>query len=93
MGKAVLVNEQDNVVTLVSDVKKGEDVIYRVGSGTKQIKSGEDIPYGHKVALSQIAKGGGIIKYGEAIGRASSDITPGQWVHTHNTDETYVPSR
>lgn len=93
MGKAILVNEKDNVVTLVSDVKKGDDVIYRVGSGTKQIKSSEDIPYGHKVALAEIAKGSDIIKYGETIGRASSNINAGQWVHTHNTEETYTPSK
>jgi len=93
MGKAILVNEKDNVVTLVSDVKKGDDVIYRVGSGTKQIKSSEDIPYGHKVALAEIAKGSDIIKYGETIGRASGNINPGQWVHTHNTEETYTPSK
>jgi altronate dehydratase small subunit len=93
MGKAVLVNEKDNVVTAVSDLKKGEDAVYRVGSGTKQIKASEDIPYGHKTALAKIAKGSDIIKYGETIGRASKDIEPGQWVHTHNTEETYTPSR
>ncbi len=93
MGKAVLVSDKDNVVTTVSDLKKGEDAVYRLSSGTKQIKAVEDIPYGHKVALTKIAKGGDIIKYGELIGRASKDIDPGQWVHTHNTDETYVPSR
>jgi len=93
MGKAVLVDEKDNVVTAVSDVKNGEDVAYKVGSGMKQIKASEDIPYGHKVALTRIAKGNDIIKYGETIGRAKSAIEPGQWVHTHNTDETYVPSK
>ena len=93
MGKAVLVNEKDNVATAVSDLKKGEDAIYRIGSGTKQVKTAEDIPYGHKIALTKIAKGSDIIKYGETIGRAKSDIEAGQWVHTHNTDETYTPSR
>lgn len=93
MGKAVLVNDKDNVVTIVSDVKKGEDVVYKIASGTKQIKSSEDIPYGHKVALAEIAKGSDIIKYGETIGRASSNINAGQWVHTHNTEETYTPSK
>jgi len=93
MGKAVLVNEKDNVVTIVSDVKQGEDIVYRIASGTRQVKSSEEVPYGHKVALTGIAKGGDIIKYGEAIGRASTNISPGQWVHTHNTAETYTPSK
>ena len=93
MGRAVLVDNKDNVVTIVSDVKKGEDVAYRVGSGTKQVKADEDVPYGHKIALTKIVKGSGIIKYGEVIGRAKGEIVPGQWVHTSNTDETYTPSR
>lgn len=93
MGKAVLVNDKDNVVTAVSDLRAGEDVTYRVGSEIRQIKVGETIPYGHKIAITKIARGSDIIKYGEIIGRAKSDIQPGQWVHTHNTDETYTPSR
>jgi len=93
MGKVILVNEKDNVVTAVSGLKKGEDAVYRVGSETRQIKTSEAIPFGHKTALTKIAKGSDIIKYGETIGRASKDIELGQWVHTHNTDETYTPSR
>ena len=93
MGKAILVNDKDNVVTAVLDFKKGGEVTCRVGSETRQIKTNEAIPYGHKIALTRIAKGSAIIKYGEMIGRAKSDIQPGEWVHTHNTDETYAPSR
>ena len=93
MGKAVLVSDKDNVATAVSELKKGEDAICRVGSETRQISAGEATPYGHKIALTAIAKGSAIIKYGEMIGRAKSDIKPGEWIHTHNTDETYTPSK
>ena len=44
----------------------------------------ESIPAGHKFALKDISKGEFIIKYGEVIGRASTDIKKGDWVHTHN---------
>lgn len=93
MGNAVLVNVKDNVVTAVSDLKAGEEAVYRVGSEVRQIKVSQAIPYGHKIALSKIPKGDSIIKYGETVGRAKTDIEPGQWVHIHNTDETYTPSR
>jgi altronate dehydratase small subunit len=93
MGKAILVNEKDNVVTSVSDLKRGEEATYRVGSKTKQIMVSEDVPFGHKIALTKIAKEGSIIKYGEMIGKAKTDIEVGEWVHTHNTEETYVPTR
>ncbi len=44
----------------------------------------ETIPAGHKYALCEIKKGETVIKYGEIIGRATSDIQKGEWVHTHN---------
>lgn len=28
-----------------------------------------------------------MIKYGIPIGRASADITPGEWVHVHNLED------
>ncbi len=93
MGKAVLVNDKDNVVTAVSEVRANEEVSYQVGSETRWIRANEDIHYGHKLALTKVAKGNVIIKYGEIIGRAKVNIQPGQWVHTHNADETYTPSK
>ena len=36
----------------------------------------DDIPTGHKVALSDIPEGGKIIRYGQVIGYAVSQITP-----------------
>ena len=44
----------------------------------------EKIPSGHKFALRDVGAGEPIIKYGEVIGRATADIAPGEWVHTHN---------
>ena len=55
-----------------------------------------DIPAGHKYALCDIKKGETVIKYGQIIGRATTDIKKGDWVHTHNVkshlDETPVYS-
>src|SRR5438552_4039870 len=42
------------------------------------------IQAGHKVALSAIPAGASVIKYGWPIGRATRDISTGDWVHTHN---------
>lgn len=44
----------------------------------------DTIPAGHKFALVPLTKGDVVIKYGEIIGRATRDIQPGDWVHTHN---------
>ncbi|MBQ8577747.1 MAG: altronate dehydratase [Clostridia bacterium] len=44
----------------------------------------EDIPAGHKFALTEIPTGADVIKYGAPIGHAEKDIPAGAWVHTHN---------
>lgn len=44
----------------------------------------EDIPQGHKFALKNIPFQAPVIKYGNPIGIAASDIQAGSWIHTHN---------
>lgn len=44
----------------------------------------DDIPRAHKVALTDIAHGTNVIKYGHPIGHATQDISAGQHVHIHN---------
>lgn len=59
----------------------------------------EDIPQGHKFALTDIPAGKPVIKYGSPIGIATKSIAAGMWVHTHNIktglgdllDYTYSP--
>lgn len=49
-----------------------------------QPAEGAEAGRGHKVALTDIAAGEHIIKYGFPIGHATTDIKAGEWVHTHN---------
>ena len=42
------------------------------------------IPYGHKFSIAAIKSGAKIIKYGESIGSANTDIKAGDYVHVHN---------
>jgi len=44
----------------------------------------EDVPLGHKLALTKIKNEDTIIKYGNDIGRAISDIPKGGYVHVQN---------
>ncbi|MGO9239810.1 MAG: UxaA family hydrolase [Bryobacteraceae bacterium] len=52
--------------------------------GEDDVRVQEAIPAGHKVAIRAMAQGEVVRRYGEAIGRASQPIAPGQHVHTHN---------
>ncbi|BFI75918.1 dehydratase [Sulfurisphaera ohwakuensis] len=80
-------NKQDNVGVAVVDIKAGEEVegvyIEDMEIGPK-IKALNDIPLGHKIALTNIKKGDVAIKYGRPIGIAISDIKVGEHVHIHN---------
>lgn len=51
----------------------------------------EDPLRGHKFAVSPIERGGPILKLGEQIGRASTDIAIGDHVHSHNVEPARRP--
>ncbi|HIH89282.1 TPA: UxaA family hydrolase [Candidatus Bathyarchaeota archaeon] len=79
----VVVDERDNVATVVEPLKKGDSV--EVGS--TKIRLLRDIPEGHKFALSMIPRGSYVVKYGEWIGRATADIAAGDHAHVHNVED------
>ncbi len=85
---ALKVNDLDNVATIFAEgVSKNDEVEVRdKKGGSRTMTVLGDIPYGHKIALADIAPGQDIIKYGEAIGMASRQIGKGEYVHVHNLD-------
>ena len=82
--KALLMDETDNVVTCINEVKAGETVAYRKGDMVCTVTAAEDIPYCHKIALTDIEKGGQVIKYGESLGEVLEAVAKGHWVADHN---------
>lgn len=82
--KIVVMNEKDNVAVALTDLAVGEVVIVRVGEVLREARAVENVPRGHKIALTNIKKGEPIIKYGEVIGLASRTIMEGSHVHIHN---------
>ncbi|TZE81066.1 UxaA family hydrolase [Calorimonas adulescens] len=83
---AVVANAKDNVATAVKELEAAEKVLLDVDGGTKEIVLNQKVPFGHKFAITEIKKGEEVIKYGETIGRATSDIYPGDYVHVHNVE-------
>ena len=79
--KAIVCHPKDNVATVTLLTKPRT---FLVVSKDKKIIAKEEIPFAHKIALRKISRGNPIIKYGERIGIATRDITPGEWVHIHN---------
>lgn len=74
------INEKDNVAVALEAIAKGESVICAEMALTAQ----EDIPKGHKMALTALHAGDEVIKYGNVIGRMACELPAGGWIHDHN---------
>lgn len=89
------IHPDDTVAVALRDLQPGENV--QVGG--REIVVREEIGTGHKLALSDMAPGHSVIKYGNVIGSAATNIRSGEKVHTHNMktnlkgllDYTYRP--
>ena len=58
---ALMMDPTDNVVTCMNEVKAGEQVVYRKGDEVCTLTAKENIPYCHKIALTEIKKGSQVI--------------------------------
>ena len=87
MANVIRIHEKDNAAVALSPIGKGETIVIAPsaqGQETITVTALEDIPQGHKIALTDIAEGAYIIKYGFPIGHALEDVKAGSWLHTHN---------
>ncbi len=74
------VNAGDSVAVALQDLAAG----YAVAIDGREVILCNDVPKGHKIALTDIKPGDEVIKLGFSIGRASQDIAAGEHVHVHN---------
>jgi len=78
---------KDNVgVVVVEGLTAGTAMMGVITENDSEVSvtARDDIPIGHKVALTDLKAGDTIIKYGEDIGRMVGDAKIGDHVHTHN---------
>jgi len=80
---------RDNICAATRALVAGETLAFEEASFEVEA----DVPVGHKVCVRPILRGEKVLKYGASIGSATSDIRPGQHVHTHNLESDYLPSR
>src|SRR5262249_54698723 len=79
-NSAIHLHPADNVAIARVPIPEGAEL--RVDG--RAVRTAEAIPAGHKLAIQPIAVGEMIYRYGQAIGRATAPISPGQHIHTHN---------
>ena len=80
MTDILKINPADNVVVAIQPLSAG--AVIEVDG--KQITVLEEIPAGHKIAISDIKAGENVIKYGFPIGHAREDKQAGAWMNENN---------
>jgi altronate dehydratase small subunit len=83
---AIAIRENDNVATALRDLAVGEEIVVGVADRTRSVRVRQAIPFGHKLALTDIPAGTDILKYGEVMGRATQEIPAGAHAHIHNIE-------
>ena len=86
MLNAMRIDPADNVVVAIEPIAKGEVVEFDAGGEVRQLTALEDITIYHKLACRDIPKGEPVVKYGQHIGSAVTEIKAGQHVHVHNVE-------
>ncbi|MBI2824914.1 MAG: altronate dehydratase [Planctomycetia bacterium] len=76
----VCLHPDDNICVAARDLEQGA----AISAGYKSVTLTGRVRLGHKIAVTPIAKGERVIRYGQTIGFATEAIEPGDWVHTHN---------
>ncbi len=78
--------QADNVGVATVDIKADETVqgLFMDNQDKIEMKALQEIPLGHKIALTDLKAEDSVIKYGYDIGRVVADIKTGEHVHIHN---------
>ena len=93
--RAVLLAPNDNVAAAIAAVDAAVPVVVTLNSSDEavlNVSSRQKIPFGHKIAIKDLAKGSPIIRYGYPIGVATTDIKLGDHVHSHNMRSALSPA-
>ncbi|MBQ6986902.1 MAG: UxaA family hydrolase [Oscillibacter sp.] len=81
----IRVHERDNVAIAIENLKAGTEVL--PGVVTRQ-----DTPQAHKVALTDIPKGGEVVRYGVVLGTMKEDMPKGGWINETNLQMAPAPN-
>ncbi len=90
-GNLLRLHPHDQVAIARQDLPAGSVIQADPAAGLPEhLTVRQTVPAGHKLALSAVAAGGEVRRYGYPIGIATQPIEAGDWVHTHNLS---VPSQ
>ena len=81
---AILIHNNDNVITAIESLQTGSVARYQDDREIVEIVITEEIPKFHKIAVVDIQESKPVYKYGQLIGEAIKTISKGSHVHDHN---------
>ena len=88
-NSAIHLHPRDNIAVARVPLAAGQ--LLRIDGMELRVRGA--VPAGHKVALRPIGAGEMIVRYGQAMGRSSRPIEPGEHVHTHNVSYEELAQR
>ena len=80
----IKVKDADNVAIAVPAIPAAPEIM-------PGVVTREDIPQAHKIALTDIPKGGEVVRYGVVLGYAKAPIPVGAWINEHMLDLPQSP--
>ncbi|WP_438391402.1 UxaA family hydrolase [Caballeronia sp. DA-9] len=87
-ARLILQSPQDNCLIAGACLLVGE----RVEIEGQFVTLAKTIDLGHKVARYALQTDQKVLRYGAIIGHVSSDVQPGDHLHTHNLESDYLPT-
>jgi len=84
--RVLVLHAGDDVGVMVGDGLRGASCEVESAGRKTALALATDVPFGHKVAVRDIAAGDAVRKYGQKIGVATHAIAAGSHVHVHNLD-------
>lgn len=93
--RGILLAAKDDVAALLDNAPTGSAVVITLstsGEVVDELTTRQEIPFGHKVAIHNIAEGAPIIRYSFPIGVATASIGEGEHVHSHNMRSLLSPA-
>lgn len=87
MNHKFLVHKRgDAVGVAVAEISPGERVegVFMDDDARFELDARDAVPFGHKIAITDISAGDCVLEYGIPIGVAPAGLAAGDYVHTHN---------
>jgi LDH2 family malate/lactate/ureidoglycolate dehydrogenase len=93
--RAILLDPNDDVAAVLDGVATGGTISVAHGASGKpamDVVARQEIPFGHKVAIRDLARDKTVRRYGWPIGIATAQIRQGDHVHSHNMRSALSPA-